>query len=234
MWSQHLGRDTPGSGPLPAPAGGGVPLPRKWDGHGVGAVVGRPGRSAFPQGILRRSRPKVRLCLRTSGYGWWSSPWTATTSPGSGFWSALLGLPLRESLPRWQRLGPFAGGLMLTFQPVGQAPAGRPAVRPDVATTDGRRAVACVVELGGAFVEEHRYDEGVVRVVADPEGHVFCLVEYARGCGPRDPSRFLTVPVPLAVRPTTDRLVGTSRPGRTRPGRDVLVGESRHQQIIGT
>lgn len=41
-----------------------------------------------------------------------------------------------------------------------------------------------VAELGGAPIEEHRYEEGTVRVVADPEGHVFCLVEYEEGAGP--------------------------------------------------
>jgi predicted enzyme related to lactoylglutathione lyase len=100
------------------------------------------------------------------------------------FWSALLGLPLRKPLPGWQRLGPVAGGPMLTFQPIGRTPASRPAVHVDLATLDGRRAAARVVELGGTFLEEHRYDEGVVRVVADPEGHVFCLAEYAEGSGP--------------------------------------------------
>lgn len=100
------------------------------------------------------------------------------------FWSALLGLPLREPLPGWRRLGPVAGGPLLTFQPVGRTPGRRPAAHVDLTTSDGRAALARVVGLGGALVEEHRYDEGVVRVVADPEGHAFCLVQYAEGSGP--------------------------------------------------
>ena len=100
------------------------------------------------------------------------------------FWSALFGLPLRESLPGWQRLGPVPGGPSLTFQPVGRTPRDPTPVHVDLTTIDGPSAVARVVELGGAFLEEHRYDEGVVRVVADPEGHRFCLVQYAEGSGP--------------------------------------------------
>ena len=102
----------------------------------------------------------------------------------AGFWSALLGMPLREPLPGWRRLGPLAGGPMLTFQPVPQGTPGRTGVHIDLATSDGEAAVARVAELGGAPVEEHRYEEGTVRVVADPEGHLFCLVEYEEGAAP--------------------------------------------------
>ena len=101
----------------------------------------------------------------------------------AGFWSALVGLPLREPLPGWRRLGPLAGGPLLTFQPVPRAP-GRSGVHMDLATTDGEAAAARVVLLGGTKVEEHDYDEGTVRVVADPEGHLFCLVEYQDGASP--------------------------------------------------
>ena len=100
------------------------------------------------------------------------------------FWSRLTGQPVRESLPGWRRLDLTPQGPMLTFQPVGRKPSDRPAVHIDLATTDGTAAVARVVDLGGSFVEEHHYDEGVVRVVTDPEGHTFCLVEYRPGFTP--------------------------------------------------
>jgi predicted enzyme related to lactoylglutathione lyase len=100
------------------------------------------------------------------------------------FWSALLGLPLREPLPGWRRLGPVAGGPLLTFQPVDQTAGSRGGMHVDLTAVDGRAAVARVLELGGTLVEEHRYSEGVVRIVADPEGHVFCLVQYAEGFTP--------------------------------------------------
>ncbi|MEV0158221.1 VOC family protein [Micromonospora sp. NPDC050686] len=36
-----------------------------------------------------------------------------------------------------------------------------------------------VINLGGRFTgERHDYDEGVVVVMADPEDHEFCLVQY--------------------------------------------------------
>ena len=63
-------------------------------------------------------------------------------------------------------------------------PGSRAGVHVDLTTVDGRAAAARVLELGGTQVEEHRYDEGVVRVVADPEGHVFCLVQYAERFSP--------------------------------------------------
>ena len=102
----------------------------------------------------------------------------------AAFWSELLGLPLREPLPGWRRLGPAPGGPLLTFQPVGRPAAVRAGVHVDLATVDGPAAVARVEALGGARVEEHRYNEGTVHVVADPEGHLFCLVQYADGAGP--------------------------------------------------
>ena len=102
----------------------------------------------------------------------------------AGFWSALLDLPLREPLPGWRRLGPLESGLLLTFQPVRGDRAGRSETHVDIGTTDGEGAVDRVVELGGALIQEHHYDEGVVRVVADPEGHEFCLVHYVQGASP--------------------------------------------------
>ena len=36
-----------------------------------------------------------------------------------------------------------------------------------------------VADLGGRWLgERHDYDEGVVVVMADPEGNEFCLVQY--------------------------------------------------------
>ncbi len=82
----------------------------------------------------------------------------------AGFWSALVGLPLREPLPEWRRLGPLAGGPLLTFQPVPWTTPGRSDVHIDLATADGEAAAARVVLLCGSSVEEHHYDEGTVRV----------------------------------------------------------------------
>lgn len=49
----------------------------------------------------------------------------------------------------------------------------------DVAVDDLEQGMAQVVALGGEFTgERHDYDEGVVVVMTDPEGHEFCLVQY--------------------------------------------------------
>ncbi len=102
----------------------------------------------------------------------------------AGFWSALLGLPPREPLPDRRRLGPLETGLVLTFQPVPRTPPGPTGVHVDLGTADGEGAVARVVALGGVLVEQHQHVEGVVRAVADPEGHLFCLVQYEDGASP--------------------------------------------------
>ncbi len=49
----------------------------------------------------------------------------------------------------------------------------------DISVDDIAQAMTTVVNLGGRFTgERHDYDEGVVVVMADPEHHEFCLVQY--------------------------------------------------------
>jgi predicted enzyme related to lactoylglutathione lyase len=61
------------------------------------------------------------------------------------------------------------------FQPA----AGKVRIHLDVTVEDIEESTAAVVALGGrATGERHDYDEGVVIVMADPEGHEFCLVQY--------------------------------------------------------
>ncbi|GHC38309.1 hypothetical protein GCM10010507_09760 [Streptomyces cinnamoneus] len=49
----------------------------------------------------------------------------------------------------------------------------------DVAVDDIEVGIAQVRTLASRFTgERHDYDEGVVVVMADPEGHEFCLVQY--------------------------------------------------------
>jgi predicted enzyme related to lactoylglutathione lyase len=48
-----------------------------------------------------------------------------------------------------------------------------------VTVDDVEKAIELVAALGGhATGERHDYDEGTVVVMADPEGHEFCLVHY--------------------------------------------------------
>lgn len=99
----------------------------------------------------------------------------------AAFWAAILGSELREPLPGWRRLGPMAeGGPVLNFQPVPEPKQGKNRVHLDVRTDDIDDAVATVTRLGGRHTgERHDYDEGVVLVMADPEGNEFCLVRYS-------------------------------------------------------
>jgi predicted enzyme related to lactoylglutathione lyase len=111
----------------------------------------------------------------------------------SRFWSVLLTAELREPLPGWRRLGPLTfGGPLLNFQPVPEAKAGKSRMHLDLLTDDLAAAVARVVQLGGSDSgERHDYDEGSVVVMADPEGHEFCLVAYT-ACPPPPPSPIMT------------------------------------------
>lgn len=48
----------------------------------------------------------------------------------------------------------------------------------DVSVDNIDEGVAQVIALGGRFTGERHDDEGVVVVMADPEGHEFRLVQY--------------------------------------------------------
>ena len=103
----------------------------------------------------------------------------------AAFWSELLGADLREPLPGWQRLDAFSGGgPMLNFQPVPEPKQGKSRIHLDLRTDDLAGAIERVVALGGRDLgERHDYDEGSVVVMADPEGHEFCLVAYTDPSG---------------------------------------------------
>jgi predicted enzyme related to lactoylglutathione lyase len=96
------------------------------------------------------------------------------------FWSALLGREPGPSQEGWVYLGE-RGDLQprLVFQPVSEPQTGKVRIHLDISVDDIDEAVTAVINLGGRFTgERHDYDEGVVVVMADPEDHEFCLVEY--------------------------------------------------------
>ena len=67
----------------------------------------------------------------------------------------------------------------LVFQPVPEPQAGKVRIHLDISVDDIGEAMTTVINLGGRFTgERHDYDEGVVVVMADPEDHEFCLVQY--------------------------------------------------------
>jgi predicted enzyme related to lactoylglutathione lyase len=69
----------------------------------------------------------------------------------------------------------------LVFQPVSDPRNGKVRIHLDISVDDIDSAMAQVSSLGGRFTgERHDYDDGVVVVMADPEDHEFCLVQYYR------------------------------------------------------
>jgi len=98
----------------------------------------------------------------------------------SGFWSALLDRPQGPSEQGWVYLGQRNDPQpRLVFQPVVEPKRGKVRVHLDVAVDDIEKGIAQIVALGGRFTgERHDYDEGVVVVMADPEEHEFCIVQY--------------------------------------------------------
>ncbi|AGL18215.1 hypothetical protein L083_4705 [Actinoplanes sp. N902-109] len=98
------------------------------------------------------------------------------------FWSTLLGRPAGPAEQGWVYLGERGDPQpRLVFQPVPEPAAGKVRIHLDVTVDDIEAAMARVIELGGTSTgERHDYPEGVVVVMADPEGHEFCLVRYTR------------------------------------------------------
>jgi predicted enzyme related to lactoylglutathione lyase len=98
----------------------------------------------------------------------------------SAFWSALLDRPPGPTEPGWVYLGHRDDAQpRLVFQPVSEPNQGKVRLHLDIAVDDITEGIAQVIALGGRFTgERHDYDEGVVVVMADPEGHEFCLAQH--------------------------------------------------------
>ncbi|MEV6487641.1 VOC family protein [Actinoplanes sp. NPDC051633] len=96
------------------------------------------------------------------------------------FWSTLLGREHGPSQQGWVYLGERSDPQpRLVFQPVSEPAAGKVRIHLDITVDDIETSIAEVIKLGGrATSERHDYDEGVVVVMADPESHEFCLVQY--------------------------------------------------------
>jgi predicted enzyme related to lactoylglutathione lyase len=96
------------------------------------------------------------------------------------FWSVLLGRDPGPSPDGWVYLGRRDDPQpRLVFQPVSEPARGKVRLHLDVTVEDIDDAAARVTTLGGRITgERHDHDEGIVMVMADPEGHEFCLVQY--------------------------------------------------------
>ncbi|MFV8050114.1 VOC family protein [Mycobacterium sp. 48b] len=101
----------------------------------------------------------------------------------SAFWSTLLGIPASSEHgddPNWATVGSRSGALpRLTFQRVPEPKVTKVRIHLDVQVDDIDVGRAQVEALGGRWAGIRTdYDEGVVLVMHDPEGHEFCLVQY--------------------------------------------------------
>ncbi|MEO6606768.1 MAG: VOC family protein [Aeromicrobium sp.] len=98
------------------------------------------------------------------------------------FWSALLDIPITDEHvdSGWATVGSRNDVLpRLTFQRVAEPKTTKVRLHLDISTDSVEAAIEQVERLGGSFTgERHDYDEGIVVVMNDPEGHEFCLVEY--------------------------------------------------------
>jgi predicted enzyme related to lactoylglutathione lyase len=98
----------------------------------------------------------------------------------AAFWSALLGRDVTVPLPGWLRLGTRGGAEpVLNFQPVPEPKQGKTRIHLDLVVDDIEAGAAEVRRLGGRSLDQRLdYDEGVVMVMADPEGNEFCITQY--------------------------------------------------------
>lgn len=96
------------------------------------------------------------------------------------FWSALLGREPGPSQEGWVYLGDRGDAQpRLVFQPVSEPKSSKVRIHLDLTVEDIDKAIDVVTALGGRFTgERHDYDEGIVVVMADPEDHEFCMVQY--------------------------------------------------------
>ena len=114
--------------------------------------------------------------------------WTSVTVDCSDprrlaeFWSVLLQRPVSDEHdgPGWATVGSRSDAEpRLTFQAVAEAKKTKVRLHLDVQVDDIDAGCEQVHALGGRWTgERHDYDEGVVVVMQDPEGHEFCLVQY--------------------------------------------------------
>lgn len=100
----------------------------------------------------------------------------------ASFWSALLNRPVSDEHGDrgWATIGSrFDDQPRLTFQAVPEPKSTKVRIHLDVQVDDIDLGRAQVETLGGRWTgERHDYDEGVVVIMQDPEGHEFCLVQY--------------------------------------------------------
>jgi hypothetical protein len=134
------------------------------------------GRSARPADVT-----VLQCCVRSGTFGL-SGITVDCAQPQllADFWAALLERDVSVPLPGWLRLGTLGEAQpVINFQPVPEPKRGKTRIHLDVVVDDIERGVETVTRLGGRSLQQrYDYDEGVVVLMADPEGNEFCLVQY--------------------------------------------------------
>jgi predicted enzyme related to lactoylglutathione lyase len=99
------------------------------------------------------------------------------TGRAAAFWSTLLGVPAnKQRIDGWYQLAPTVGGPVLNLQPVEEAKTEKTRAHLDFWVDDLATSMAFVEQLGGTVLDQHRFEEWKIAVMADPEGVEFCLV----------------------------------------------------------
>jgi predicted enzyme related to lactoylglutathione lyase len=101
----------------------------------------------------------------------------------ASFWSTLLERTVTDEHGEdagWATVGSRLDDQpRLTFQRVEEPKTAKVRIHLDVQVDDIDTARNQVESLGGRWSgERHDYDDGIVMVMHDPEGHEFCLVRY--------------------------------------------------------
>ena len=99
------------------------------------------------------------------------------------FWSGMLNIAETDERgddSDWATVGSRSDNQpRLTFQRVPEAKTGKTRIHLDIQVDDIDTGRQHVESLGGQWSGvRHDYDEGVVLVMHDPEGHEFCIVQY--------------------------------------------------------
>jgi predicted enzyme related to lactoylglutathione lyase len=99
------------------------------------------------------------------------------------FWSALLDVRAVDDGNGWLHLVPATpGGPIVNFQPVPEEKSVKDRVHLDVWVDDFEAGIALAEELGARRVGATQEPEsGRAQIMADPEGHEFCLVALPAG-----------------------------------------------------